>query len=138
MPVYVFECKNGHKFDRFLSLKNYDKPQTCECGESAKRKIVATMVSCDMQPSDYYISPVSGKRITSYKQRKEDMKANGCVDYEPSMKKLQQERIYKEDKELEKQVEKTVEKEWERMPTQKREKLANELLSGADIELERR
>lgn len=96
------------------------------------------MISCDIQPWDYYESPVSGKPITSYKQRRDDMERHGCVDYEPSMKKVQKQNIKAMDDALDKKVDETVEKEWDKMPTQKRERLANELTAGADIKIERR
>ena len=137
MPIYVYKCPKGHEFDVFKAIKNIDTPTYCECGEEAKRKIVPTMLNCDMQPWEYYESPVSGKPITSYKQRKEDMERHGCVDYEPSMKKVQKQKIKAEDAALDKKVDDTVEREWEAMPTSKKEKLANELTSGADIELTR-
>jgi hypothetical protein len=40
------------------------------------------MARMDMQPLDAYESPATGKMITSYAQRREDMKASGCRDYE--------------------------------------------------------
>jgi len=134
MPLYTYECKNGHQFDRILRLKDYKQPQTCKCGAKAERKIMPTMVNCDMQPWDRYISPVSGKPITSYKERREDMKKHDCVDYEPSLRKHQTKHIQDEEAKLEKAMDETVEKEVEKMPIRKREKLAEELTSGADCE----
>jgi hypothetical protein len=118
-------------------MKDYDNPQTCECGEKAVRIIVPTMINCDIQSWDYYESPVSGKPITSYKQRRDDMERHGCVDYEPSMKEVQKRKIKQADDDLDKKVDETVEREFEKMPVEKRENLANELLSGADIEITR-
>lgn len=135
MPIYAFKCEKGHEFDVFLKIKDYDTPQTCECGEKTRRMVVPTMINCDIQPWDYYESPVSGKPITSYKQRREDMERNGCIDYEPSMKKVQKDNIKRMDDDLDRKVDETVDKEWAKMPTEKRENLAKELLSGADIEL---
>lgn len=135
MPIYVQKCEKGHTFDVFLKLEDYDEPQMCECGAKSKRIIVPTMLNCDMQNWDSYVSPTSGKYITSYRQRKEDMKASGCVDYEPSMKKVQSNNIKAMDDALDKKVDETVEKEWDKMPTHKRERLASELTAGADIEI---
>jgi hypothetical protein len=36
----------------------------------------------DIQPWDAYESPATGKCITSYAERREDMKVSGCRDYE--------------------------------------------------------
>ena len=93
-----------------------------------------TMVNCDMRPWDRYISPASGKPITSYKERREDMARHDCVDYEPSLKKHSKAHMEAEDAKLDKKLDETVEKEILNMPTKKREKLAAELESGADCE----
>ena len=138
MPIYVQKCKNGHEFDVFLSLANYNDPQTCKCGAKAKRKIVPTMINCDMQSWESYESPVSGKPITSYKARREDMARHDCVDYEPSMKQVQRDNIKAMDDALDKKIDDTVDREWHKMPTDKKERLASELIHGADIEIERR
>jgi len=137
MPLYTYECSNGHIFDRILKLKDYQQSQTCKCGLPAKRKIMPTMVNCDMQPWDRYISPVSGKPITSYKERREDMKSHDCVDYEPSMVKHQTNHMNDEEAKLEKAMDETVEKEILAMPLKKKEKLAAELSSGADCQYTR-
>ena len=42
----------------------------------------ATSVIFDMQPWESFASPSTGKVITSKAQRKEDMKASGCRDWE--------------------------------------------------------
>ena len=137
MPVYTYRCKNNHQFDRYLSLKDYRQPQTCDCGATSERVITPTMLNCDMQPWDRYISPVSGKPITSYKDRKEDMARHDCVDYEPSLTKHQTRHMHEADAKLEKAMDATVEKEILNMDTRKREKLAAELSTGADIEYTR-
>lgn len=36
----------------------------------------------DIQPWDAFVSPATGKAITSKAQRREDMKASGCRDWE--------------------------------------------------------
>lgn len=135
MPIYVQECPQGHEFDVFLHLADYNTPQTCQCGLLAKRKIVPTMIRCDIAPWDAYESPSSGKLITSYKERREDMVRTDCVDYEPSLKKQQKKTQKESELKLEKAMDDTVEEAIEKMPTAKREKLSNELVSGADINL---
>lgn len=138
MPIYTYTCEKGHQFDRFLKLKDYKQPQTCECGLEAKRKIMPTMVNCDMQPWDAYISPASGELITSYKQRKKDMADNDCVDYEPSLTKHVTQHMETEEAKLEKRMDETVEATVAGWDNRKREKLANELESGADCVYERK
>ena len=65
MPIYTYVCDNGHQFDRFLKLSDYREPQTCECGADSKKKIMPTMINCDMQPWDRYISPATGRPVGS-------------------------------------------------------------------------
>ena len=136
MPIYVYKCKAGHQFDRFLKMDDYKQPQVCDCGEKAKKIITPTMLNCDIAPWDAYISPASGKLITSYAERDRDMKATGCVDYDPGMKDVQRKKIQAEEKAIDDAVDKTVEIEFDKMPAHKREKLANELVCS-DIEVVR-
>ena len=138
MPIYTYLCSNNHQFDRFLKLKDYKEPQTCECGAESKRKIMPTMINCDIQPWDYYESPVSGKSITSYKERKKDMEENGCVDYDPGVRTGTTSHMKTEDAKLEKKMDDFVEKTICEMPVKKRESLDRELTSGADCAYERK
>lgn len=85
------------------------------------------MFSIDATNFQSYQSPTTGRVITSKTQRREDMAASGCVDYEPSLIAHQQQRIAREDAELDKKVDEHVEKTIYEMPVQKREKLAAEV-----------
>ena len=136
-PIYEYQCKKGHKFERFLKIKDYKTPQSCGCGEKAKKLISIPMLNCDMQPWDYYESPVSGRPITSYKERKKDMDEHGCVDYDPGVRTGTTTHMKTEDAKLEKKMDAFVEKAIEEMPVRKKEKLESELNSGADIAYER-
>lgn len=136
MPVYEHLCENGHKFDRYLKLAELDLPQVCECGGAAKRLISPCMFSIDATNFPAYQSPTTGKWITSKVQRREDMKASNCVDYEPSMKNEQAKRIAREDAEIDRKVDEHVEKTIYEMPTAKRERLANEV-ERLDIDITR-
>lgn len=41
MPLYDHICERGHRFERFVPLAEYDKPQSCDCGRPATRTISA-------------------------------------------------------------------------------------------------
>ena len=137
MPTYVFECSKGHRFDIYLKLKDYNTTQKCKCGEDAHRITVPTMLSPDIAPWDAYVSPASGEYITSYKQRREDMRRTNSIDYDPSMKtEFEKERKNKEYK-LDKKLDDTVDRLFEHMPSKKKEMLERELTHGVDLQYER-
>lgn len=127
MPIYEFKCDSGHRFTRYLKLADYDSPQICECGDAADRLISPVMFSIDATNFTPYESPGTGRWITSKTQRREDMKACGCVDYEPSLKEAQAKRIAAEDAAVDKKVDEHIEKTIYEMPAKDREKLANEV-----------
>lgn len=127
MPLYELKCDNGHKFDRFIKLANLDESQICECNAPAHRVISACMFSIDATNFPAYQSPTTGRIITSKTQRREDMAASGCVDYEPSLIEHQAKRIAREDAELDKKVDEHIEKTIYEMPAAKKERLAAEV-----------
>ena len=74
------KCSKYHEYIRTAS-KCMDTP-TC-CGlPTDKRILSAPMMRADIAPWDAYESPATGKMITSYAERREDMKASGCRDWE--------------------------------------------------------
>ncbi|OGT54252.1 MAG: hypothetical protein A3E01_00245 [Gammaproteobacteria bacterium RIFCSPHIGHO2_12_FULL_63_22] len=134
MPIYTFACESGHAFDRYLKLAEYDVPQTCECGKAAQRRICPTMIAVDIPA---YQSPIDGRWINSRAQRQEDLKRNGCVEYEPSMKEHAAVARAREDAALDAKVDDTVEAAIHAMPARKREQLIAEIDSGVDVEYTR-
>lgn len=134
MPLYEYKCAKGHKFDRFLKLADWDSKQVCECGSEAIKQLSAPAVQVDFPA---YVSPGTGKYITSRTQRREDLKASGCVEYEPSMVEHQRKRHEAEDAALDKVVDEHVEKTIYEMPTAQRERLVSELESGMDVQVTR-
>ena len=127
MPIYTYRCSEGHDFDRFLKLDDYKEPQICDCGANSQKVITPTMINCDMQPWDRYESPCSGKIITSYKDRKNDMERHGCVDYDPGVRHDSVANQKREDIKMDKAIDHTVEEAFEKMPIRKKEKLENDL-----------
>lgn len=131
MPLYEYKCQAGHRFDAFLKLADYDKPQTCKCGAEATKLLSAPMFSVDFPA---YQSPTTGKWITSRTERREDLKRSNCVEYEPSMVQEQERRIAREEAELDRKVEEHVEETLSLMPTRDRERVMSEVES-LDIEI---
>lgn len=132
MPTYLYKCQCGKQFDRYLSVANYDTPQTCECGFEARRVICAPMMVSVKEIR--YESPIDGKPVTSKQARQEDLARSGCIEYDPEMKTDYNRRIEREEKELENKMEQSVNAAIAQMPTKKRESLVTELQNGADID----
>lgn len=82
-PLYEAVCLQCGKLHNYVrKVADYLDTPAC-CGEpSSKRILSAPMMKADIAPWDAYESPATGKTITSYAQRREDMKASGCRDYE--------------------------------------------------------
>lgn len=136
MPTYAYECEQGHEFDRYLPLHQWNKPQVCDCGKAATKVLTATYGY--VQGDVCYDSPIDGKAITSRRQRKEDMARNGCMEYDPEMKKDAARRRRQADESLDRSVDATVEESFEKMDGKKRERLANELAAGAVADVVRK
>jgi len=137
MPLYQYLCEKGHSFDRFLALDDYKQPQECECGSKSQKVLTPVRINCDIAPWDAYISPASGKLITSYKERNDDMARTGCVDYDEGVKTDNLKAQKKAEADLDKEVDKTVEMAFDAMPTRKKEKLETEL-KNSTLEYDRK
>jgi len=83
MPVYEAVCLKCGKYHEYIRpvAQCQDTPVCCEA-KTDKRLLSAPMMRADIQPWDAYQSPATGKLITSYAQRRADMKAAGCRDWE--------------------------------------------------------
>lgn len=130
MPIYEYNCKHGHHFERTLHHTDYKTPQTCECGAEGRRILSLPILKI---PQDIrYDSPIDGRPITSEKKRREDLARSGCRPYDPEMKKDAERFRQREQDRLEAAVDATVEESIERMPSRDKERLANELVGGAE------
>lgn len=75
MPLYVFRCSEGHRFDRFLPLARYDEAQNCDCGAPSRKIIVPTMIT---KPFDEPIqSMADGKYYSDAASLERTYKASG-------------------------------------------------------------
>jgi len=83
VPVYeavCLKCGAAHEYIRPVS-QYMDTPECCGT-KTDKRILSAPMMSPDIANWDAFESPATGKLITSKAQRREDMKASGCRDWE--------------------------------------------------------
>ena len=83
MPVYQAVCLKCGKYHEYIRRVSqcFDTPECCGTATS-KRIVSAPMARPDIAPWDAYESPATGKLITSYAERREDMKRAGCRDWE--------------------------------------------------------
>lgn len=131
MPIYKHICPNGHEFDLHLKFAELNDPQFCTCGELTERVICAPALV--LVQNIAYTSPIDGKPITTKQARIEDLKRNGCIEYEPGMKQDHQRRLKEQERALDKSVDESVERAVATMPPLKLEKLAAELHQGVDV-----
>lgn len=135
MPLYDFVCQCGERFDRMVKLADFEEPQFGACGLPARRVISAPRISVE---NVGYDCPITGKWIGSKREHEENLKQHNCRVLETG--ETEQVKKFREAEEarFDAAVEETIEKQWEVMPSEKKEKLANELLGGADLAVERK
>ena len=81
--IYESACLKCGAYHEYVSTvaNMVDTPECCG-QKTDKRLFTAPMMRADIAPWDAFQSPATGKTISSYAQRREDMKASGCRDYE--------------------------------------------------------
>ena len=83
MPIYEAVCLKYGAYHQYIrKVADYLDTPNCCAQKTDKRLLTAPMMRPDIAPWDAYESPATGKPITSYAQRREDMKASGCRDWE--------------------------------------------------------
>lgn len=84
MPLYRVKCPHCEvQDDVFRKMSEYDD-LPLHCGVKMERVVCAPAVHADITP---YVSPGSGKYITSRSQMKEDLRATGSILNEPGLRK---------------------------------------------------
>lgn len=80
--IYEAVCLKCGRYHTYIrKVADYLDTPEC-CGQKTdKRLLSAPMMRADIAPWDAFVSPATGKTITSYAQRREDMKASGCRDW---------------------------------------------------------
>lgn len=130
MPQYVYQCRKcGDNLLRWCTVKNFtDQPNlSCQSCDVQMSVIIQPPLLVKAAPDVCYDSPIDGSHITSWDKRREDLKRNGCREYDPGMKQDYHQRIQESEASLEKNLASTIEETIEKMPTAKRGKLYSEL-----------
>lgn len=127
MPIYTYECPEGHHFTRFLTVANHAPMALCDCGRSGTQRITApcyVKASVDVR----YDSPIDGQAITSHHARREDLKRSGCVPYDPEMKKDAKRFADASQSNLESAMEQTICEEVAKLSPAKKRQLVKEVV----------
>lgn len=83
MPFYDYRCPLcSSTQSAYRKIKDRDEMEVC-CGQPSLRVLCAPSLSLDIQP---YVSPASGKLISSRVQRREDLLREGCIAHEPGLR----------------------------------------------------
>jgi hypothetical protein len=127
MPLYDYACPMGHQQTIFLCLADHTERVSCACGHWASQIISAPLLVKAAQDV-CYDSPIDGRPITNHQARQEDMKRNGCREYDPEQKTDYLRRIKEGQAQFDKSIDDTVEECIEKMPTRQRSRLASELI----------
>lgn len=123
MPTYQASCNKCGAYHEYIKpvAQYLDTPECCG-QKTEKRLFTAPMMRADIAPWDAYESPATGKPITSYAQRREDMKASGCRDWEGKAAETEnaaRQNKYREDV-TDAAIEKTVRTAWANLSTEKK------------------
>lgn len=135
MPMYDLRCEtSGKRFERMIPLRDFEAPVFCACKSLAKRLISKPMFVVE---DVGYSCPVTAKWIGSKREHERNLSENNCRVLEPGEDTALSKKKQLSEDQFDKALEDTVEKEFESMPSDKKEKLSNEMLNGIDVSYER-
>lgn len=136
MPTYEYRCKDGHKFDRVSTIRDYSPVVRCNCGQFADR--IFTVAPMGFVQGDVsYRCPITDKPITSRKEHEENLARHGCRILEPGEREGLTRQRAQEDAIFDAKVEATAEEFVANLPAEKKEQLGKELDAGADVSIDR-
>jgi len=135
MPLYDFKCEAGHKFEKMVPLSDFYLPVHCSCQAPASRIISTPMFSVDHTD---YSCPVTGSSIRSRYQHEENLKRHDCRVLEPGEREGAERARASSNDALDEKIASSAEKIVEEMPSEKKERLYNEITrGGADVSYQR-
>lgn len=86
MPLYTTSCTLcAARGVIFRKIDERDNLPLCDCGGALTRILEAPAVFGNVATFPAYISPKTGKAITSREDRRADLKASGCIAWEPGI-----------------------------------------------------
>ena len=129
MPTYEYACRNGHVTEAFRSIDERDNAPKCDaCGTSTRKMISAVrgFVSFPAGGGQEYVSPSSGRYITSLRQRRDDLARTDCRPYEgfESEKKAAAARVQEQERKSDAKLHEAVSRAYHALPPSKKKALA--------------
>ena len=82
MPLYSSLCSCGKRDQFFAKIADRNKRRVCVCGAVPERILDAPAVRPEIPE---YLSPVTGRPISSRTQRREDLARTGSLEWEPGI-----------------------------------------------------
>lgn len=127
MPEYEYQCPAGHRTGCWTTVAKHRPFVDCmQCGVLAAQVITAPLL-VKVAQDVCYDSPIDGRPITNWQARQEDLKRNGCQEYDPEMKTDHTRRLKESADALDATIDAHVEEAITKMPTAKRGRLYSEL-----------
>lgn len=116
-----------------VPVSMYQSSVPCGTCEDQADRIFTAPVLVKVAQDVYYESPITGQPIRSHAARKEDMARHGAVEYDPEMKRDYDRRREDSQRQFEAGLEQTVTEEIAKMPSEKKARLAREVIDGGLI-----
>lgn len=136
MPMYSYKCPTcARRWDIFKPLAELNRVELCgNCNFAMNRQVVAPMVRGDYAG---YKCPITGSWVEGRRAHEENLRKHGCRVLESGETEAVKRNRAASEAALDASVEATVEEFFETLPTEKKERLAAEVESGADTVLTR-
>ena len=128
-----YSCKQVEEVSK--KLRDFDRREFCKtCSKEMYRRITAAAVAKDYAA---YNCPVTGKRIEGKREHQKNLDKHNCRLQEPGeVEEFQKNKIKKDEQFLESAADKAVEI-FQNMPAKLRDRVAGELVQGAEAPLVR-
>lgn len=112
MPTYTFVCAQCRKVeDVVLRVSERDNPRVCGCEEPMQRLSVYAPMLGGVEFREY-VSPATGRLISSPAQERDELARNNCVIDEPGMKQDIQRNRARSEEESDAHIERLVSTEY--------------------------
>jgi len=84
MPIYEYECEDGHRSEHYSSISNRPSFVTCECGKTANRQYSAPFFSVEyIERQDYSESLGLKKGFNNRTELKNYMRKHNLLEGNP-------------------------------------------------------